>query len=122
MDYANISGWGKFPWSPSWGEICYFAYGHPTTEFHDDLYSTIEDNLKTSPSQKISQEDTENWLISKGQTKEIKWTTSGGVSQEETLMTYVRNRIHHSDNQDRPMYTAEQLKDSIERMIVLLKP
>ena len=119
---ARASGFGLLKWSPSWGEICYFAYGHPTTEFHDDLYSTIEDNLKTSPSQKISQEDTENWLISKGQTKEIKWTATGGTSQEETLMTYVRNRIHHSDNQDRPMYTPEQLKDSVERMIVLLKP
>ncbi|MDO8490375.1 MAG: AAA family ATPase [bacterium] len=118
---ARASGFGLLKWSPSWGEICYFAYGHSTTEFLDDLYSTIEDNLKTSPTQKISQEDTENWLVSKGQTKEIKWTATGGSSQEETLMTYVRNRIHHSDNQSRPIYTPEQLQESIERMVTLLK-
>lgn len=118
---AKDKGFGLLKWSPSWGEICYFAYNLPTTEFHDDLYSTIEDNLKTSTSPKISQDDTENWFISKNQTKEIKWINSTGGNIEETLMTYIRNRIHHGDNQSRPMYTPDQLKDSIERMINLIK-
>lgn len=117
---ARASGFGLLKWSPSWGEICYFAYDLSTAEFHDDLYSTIEDNLKTCPTQRISQEDTENWLISKGQTKEIKWTDSRGILQEETLMTYIRNRIHHSDNQNRPVYTPEQLKESTNRMVKIL--
>ncbi|MDP2649841.1 MAG: AAA family ATPase [bacterium] len=118
---AKDKGFGLLKWSPSWGEICYFAYNLPTTEFHDDLYSSIEDYLKTSPSQKISQDDTENWFILKSQTKEIKWINSSGITIEETLMTYIRNRIHHGDNQNRPMYSSGQLKDSIERMINLIK-
>ena len=118
---ARASGFGLLKWSPSWGEICYFAYELPTTEFHDDLYSSIEDKLKTTPSQKVSQDDTENWFVSKGQTKEIKWPDSIRGPQEETLMTYVRNRIHHPDNTARPMYSPEQLKDSIERMLALVK-
>lgn len=118
---ANDKGFGLLKWSPSWGEICYFAYDLPTVEFHDDLYSSIEDKLKTNPSQKISQEDTENWLVSKGQNKEIKWPDSVRGPQEETLMTYVRNKIHHPDNLARPIYTPEQLKESIDRMIGLLK-
>lgn len=117
---AKELGFGLLKWSPSWGEICYFAYDLPTPEFHDDLYSTIEDNLKTNPTQRISQDDVENWFVSKGQIKEISWTDASGISRQETLMTYLRNRIHHGDNQNRPAYSQAQLKDSVERMIIFL--
>ena len=60
-------------------------------------------------------------LSTKGQSKEIKWPDPVNGPTEETLMTFIRNRMHHGDNQNRPMYTPEQLKDSIERMITLLK-
>lgn len=118
---ARASGFGVLKWSPSWGEICYFAYGLPTVEFHDDLYSSVEDQLKTSSAQRISQEDVEGWFIGKGQIKEIKWPDPIRGPQEETLMTYVRNRVHHPDNNDRPSYTPEQLSDSISRMVGLLQ-
>lgn len=118
---ARASGFGVLKWSPSWGEICHFAYNLPTIEFHDDLYSSLEDKQKTSPSQRVSQDDTENWLISKGQTKEIKWPDPVVGPREETLMTYIRNRVHHPDNTNRPPYTPEQLKDSIERMVAILR-
>lgn len=120
IEDARSSEFGLLKWSPSWGEICYFSYDLPTIEFHDDLYSSIEDKLKTSSSQKISQDDIENWLVSKGQSKEIKWPDPVKGPQEETLMTYVRNRIHHPDNTARPMYKTEQLRESIKRMIALL--
>lgn len=113
---AKGKGFGLLKWSPSWGEICYFAYNLPTIEFHDDLYASLQDKNNTSG---ISA--TESWFVSKGQTKEIKWPDPVSGPTEETLMTFIRNRIHHGDNQSRPMYTSEQLKDSIERMIVLLK-
>jgi len=105
----------------TWGEICYFSYDLPTVEFHDDLYSTIEDKLKITPTQEISQVDVENWLGSNGQSKEIKWLSSVNGPQEETLMTYIRNRIHHPDNIERPKYSPEQLRESIKRMINLLE-
>ncbi len=118
---ARASGFGILKWSPSWGEICFFAYGLPTIEFHDDLYSSIEDLLKISSSQKVSQDDIENWFISKGQTKKIKWPDSVNGPREETLMTYVRNRIHHPDNIERPAHVPEQLRDSIELMVGFLR-
>lgn len=114
---ARSSEFGLLNWSPSWGEICYFSYDLPTIEFHDDLYASLQDKNRTE-----TIADTENWLIANGQSKEIKWTDNNGNPVEETLMTYIRNRIHHGDNQSRPMYTPEQLRDSIQRMIGLLKP
>lgn len=113
---ASSKGFGLLKWSPSWGEICYLAYRLPTIEFHNDLYGSIQDK---NGIYKIS--DTETWLISKGQVKEIKWPDQASGPNEETLMTFIRNRIHHPDNQQRPMYTPVQLEDSIERMIQLLK-
>lgn len=114
---ARSTGFGLLKWSPSWGEICYFAYDLPTTEFHDDLYASLQDNNATETIRA-----TEAWLVANGQTKEIKWSHPTSGQQEETLMTYIRNRIHHGDNLDRPMYTPEQLRDSIQRMVSLLRP
>ncbi|MFH0819785.1 MAG: AAA family ATPase [bacterium] len=113
---ARSSEFGLLNWSPSWGEICYFSYDLPTIEFHDDLYASLQDKNGTE-----SIAATETWLIANGQAKEIKWKDDKDIQQEETLMTYIRNRIHHGDNQNRPMYSPEQLRDSIARMITLLK-
>lgn len=113
---AKALGFGLLKWSPSWGEICYFAYNLATIEFHDDLYSALQDREG-----KEQLKDFESWLINKGQTKEISWNDATGVTHNETLMTYIRNRIHHGDNTNRPMYSPEQLKDSTQRMIALLK-
>ncbi|MGB9678234.1 MAG: ATP-dependent nuclease, partial [Candidatus Ratteibacteria bacterium] len=48
---------GLFPWSPSWGEINYFAYNHPTIEFHDELYGYLQEK-----SEKDKQSEFEEWL------------------------------------------------------------
>ncbi|MDD3190801.1 MAG: AAA family ATPase [Candidatus Pacebacteria bacterium] len=117
IEDARSSEFGLLKWSPSWGEICYFAYDLPTPEFHDDLYSSLQDQNGTE-----TIASAEAWLIANGQNKEIKWTDDKGNQVEETIMTYIRNRIHHNDNQNRPAYTVEQLRDSIQRMIDLLRP
>lgn len=113
---AKSKGFGLLKWSPSWGEINYFAYNLPTIEFHDDLYASLQDKNGTE-----TIAATETWLVSKGEAKEIKWSDPVKGPQEETLMTYIRNRVHHGDNQNRPVYKPEQLDDSIARMISLLK-
>lgn len=117
---AHSLGFGGLSWSPSWGEICYLAYELPTVEFHDDLYSTIEDRLRTGPSHRLSQDEVEQWFLNQGYTKEIHWADANGSLREETLMTYVRNRIHHPDNRNRPEYSLAQLQESIERMRSLI--
>ncbi|PIR69626.1 MAG: hypothetical protein COU47_01845 [Candidatus Niyogibacteria bacterium CG10_big_fil_rev_8_21_14_0_10_46_36] len=113
---AKDKWFGLLQWSPSWGEICYFAYNLPTNEFHDDLYASLQDKIGF---ERVC--DIEAWFTSNGQSKEIKWTDANGNIQEETLMTYIRNRIHHGDNQNRPLFTPKQLADSIKRMISLLR-
>jgi hypothetical protein len=114
---AKSKGFGLLKWSPSWGEICYFAYSLPTIEFHDDLYASLQDRENKEKVCEI-----EDWFVNtKSFTKEIGWAGPTNGLYKETLMTYIRNRIHHGDNQNRPMYTPEQLKNSIENMINLIK-
>ena len=124
---AQEKGFGLLKWSPSWGEICYFAYGLPSVEFHDDLYSTIEDSLKTNPGDKVSQADFEKHIrtkipdiINKNKNK-VKWSNGSNNLIEETIMTFVRNSIHHPDNKYRPEASPEQIKDSIDIMLGLIK-
>jgi hypothetical protein len=121
VEDAHSLDFGHLGWSPSWGEICYLAYDLPTTEFHDDLYSSLEDEFRSSPHKKSSQEDFDNWLVFRGVPRDRRWTDSGGRVREETLPTWIRNRIHHPDNRDRPAHTEEQLTQSIEMMRQLMK-
>jgi predicted ATP-dependent endonuclease of OLD family len=119
---AHELGFGYLGWSPSWGEICYLAYDLPTTEFHNDLYGSLEEKFNRGTSGNTRQADFDNWLVGQGHHKEIKWTNAQGASTDESLMTYVRNRIHHPENAHRPEYTNEQLRKSIELMCKLIRP
>ena len=40
--------------------------------------------------------------------------------QQKTLQTYIRNSIHHPENQNNVPYTAEELTQSIEQMLLLI--
>ncbi len=108
--------WSVLPWGPTLGEITFQAFGLPTVEFHCDLYGALQ-------SQKASGEikEIEKWFLIQGQTKEISWNDSKtGSPWTETLMTYIRNKVHHPDNADRPDFSEEQLEDSINRMLNLI--
>lgn len=120
---AHALGFGHLKWSPSWGEICYLAYDLPTVEFLDDLYSTVEDGLKVNPWDRVSQDDVEQWLIERGESFEKQWRNGKtGAVKDETLITYVRNSVHHPDNPARPGYTQAELRESIRRLCAHLKP
>ncbi|WP_202330636.1 ATP-dependent nuclease [Mesorhizobium sp. L-8-3] len=122
VEDAHSAGFGYLQWSPSWGEISYLAYDLPTVEFHDDLYCSLEDRFRSSPVKKTSQADFDQWLVDQGHPREIRWVDANGAQREETLMTYVRNRIHHPENRHRPEHSEEQLAESIKRMCQLIRP
>lgn len=92
---------GLFPWSPSWGEINYHAFGMPTVEFHNELYGYVQER-----SGKFLIDDFDTFLVSEGLAKKSKWVKlRNGKEQPEremTLPTYVRNSIHHPENTSNP--------------------
>lgn len=109
-----------FPWSPSWGEINYFAYNLATIEFHNELYGYLQDKNAI-----YKQEELDNYFSSLSIEKNKKWirVTKDGSLQEETvtLPTYIRNVIHHPENTNNTQYSYEELQSSIGLMLNLLK-
>ncbi len=108
-----------FPWSPSWGEITFFAYDLPTIEFHDELYGYLQEMTG-----KFNQDEFDDYL---NIPKEKDWTPerdgSPCKSKKVTLQTFIRNKIHHPENSTMKSinFTAEELKESIKQMIELIK-
>lgn len=111
---------GLFPWSPSWGEINFYAYGLPTVEFHNELYGYIQETQR-----KESIGSLEEYFESKGTVKSKKWKElrNGQLTPEKdvTLMTFIRHAIHHPENVYNGYYTQDELNDSATKMIEILK-
>ncbi|PJA05417.1 MAG: hypothetical protein COX71_06785 [Flavobacteriales bacterium CG_4_10_14_0_2_um_filter_35_18] len=67
----------------------------------------------------------EAFFIGKGQTKTKQWKRlhNGQVGNpyDVTLMTYIRNTIHHLDNINNLPYTETELDNSIKIMINILQ-
>lgn len=112
-----------FPWSPTWGEINFRAYDLPTVDFHNELYGYLQDRSKRHSESKF-----EEWLSgSKGIDKSKTWIReSDGMSKKPyavTLMTFIRNHIHHPENLTMRLntYTNKDLSNSINKMISLIE-
>ncbi len=119
LNYANINGWGKFPWSPSWGEINYHAYGLATIEFHNELYGFIQETT-----QNFTINNMDNYLLQRGSIQNKSWIRMRNGNPEPpentTLPTYIRNSIHHPENNANPPFNVTELGSSIQQLINLL--
>ena len=112
-----------FPWSPSWGEICYKAYNLPTIEFHNELYGQLQ-----ALSTRYTEKDFEKWLGENSVEKSIKWIREekgkplNNNGNMVTLQTYIRNKIHHPENltMAKEKISTEQMMKSIQTMVDLL--
>jgi hypothetical protein len=109
-----------FSWSPSWGEINYFAYNLPTIEFHNELYGELQERTN-----KYKQNEFEDLLKNCGLSLSKTWNKrkqDGNIEAVRvTLMTYIRNHIHHPENQHNARFTDEELKESISEMLELTR-
>lgn len=122
IDEISFSN-GLFPWSPSWGEINYFAYNYMTTEFHDELYGFIQE--KTNCFFESDMDD----LLEKtyGIPKDRQWTPEkSGVAQVKknvTLPVFIRNKIHHPENKTMQSFNfcGSELHQSITHLISIAK-
>lgn len=112
-----------FPWSPSWGEINYLAYGYETIEFHDELYGYIQEKTLKFAAKDFDEFLHQNFKI----TKSKHWTRekdgSPGNVEDVTLQTFIRHKIHHPENKTMQSsnYTNDELRTSIDQMIEVLK-
>lgn len=100
----------------------YKIFEVPTTELHNELYGVLQEQSGC-----YREIEFEKWLMQKGLCQSKKWIRrleNGTVRNDPaTLQTYVRNFIHHPENQLNPAgYTPAELKQSIDEMLHLLYP
>lgn len=125
---ARDKNWGLFPWSPSWGEINYFAYDMPTVEFHNELYGYLQSELQDVFNKNINKhhyigedQDHENEDAQKDCDYCNKyWNDDRKEFEYVSLSKYIRNLNHHPENTQNSNYTDEELTASIETMINLI--
>ena len=114
-------GEGVLPYVSS-NEINHLAFGLATTEYHDELYGHIQE-----AQQKYAENDMITYLNSKGQANVKQWNPEkNGVpigSKNVPLQVFIRNKIHHPENKtmQAASYSAAELKQSIEEMIVIIR-
>ena len=110
--------------SPTWGEINWFAYNLPTVDFHNELYGFLQSKAIDEHENNSTEANFDQWLNSKGIEVNKQWIKEiRGVAQapqNRTLQTFIRNSIHHPENEHNEKYTNEELKLSIQQMIDLL--
>lgn len=131
---ARHKEWGLFDWSPSWGEINFFAYNLPTIEFHDELYGYLHEKYisdaadKDEAKERSLQENFDSYLKTKiTELPTKKWIKEyGGTIGDErdfTLATFIRNKVHHPENStmQRDNFSMEELGMSTNALVRLAK-
>ncbi len=113
-------------YTPSTNLINYLVYNIYDELLHIELYSLLQIREKRSKIKSSKKEmNIETWFLdTNGGCLEIyktfNNTDNNNQETEETLPTWIRNRIHHSDNNSRGKFTKDELKTSIDIMIKLL--
>lgn len=91
---------------PSLNEVNYIAYGEASVEYHNELYGFLE-----------YQQWLDDYKEGRPQRPYIRLNKNGQTVQENIeLSGYIRNLIHHPENQNNPRYTLDELKQSIKDM------
>jgi AAA15 family ATPase/GTPase len=129
IEVVNVrdNNWGIFGrFSPTWGEINWYAYDLPTVEFHNELYGFLQAKAIDEDERNYYEENFDAWLKDKLKISQSKtWIKIKPDNSTEnvnrTLQTYIRNSIHHPENTKNNKYTDEELRKSIQEMISFIK-
>ncbi|CUL32553.1 TPA: AAA family ATPase [Listeria monocytogenes] len=130
-----------FRFSPTWGEINYYAFGVCSVEFHNELFGYLQEKYNKTQLEKLLENDTpvnqlrkkinkltnenafDEYLVEKGFEQNIKYIRiqSDGKTCEQmkTLPMFIRNIIHHPENKYNK-YIEEQLAESTKKMIEII--
>ena len=110
---------------PSINEANYNAFEDISEEFHNELYGYLQAKAIEEDTNNERENPFDEWLVAKGCNKSKDWIRiKDGIpkpAEKKTLQTYIRNLIHHPENKNNSKYTKEELKNSIEKMISIIK-
>lgn len=107
----------------SLNEINYLAFKEISVEYHNELYGKLQSEaIKEGEKSKEhcdygKEKAFDQWLSTKGSDKNKDYKRcDNNSSYKVTLQTYIRNLIHHPENNLNDKYSEQELADSIEKM------
>ena len=106
--------------APSLGEITYFAFGIPSAEFHDELWGELHCRIDPGSESGLNRVLNEKYGFDYKKTW-IREGKKGQKSESATIPYYIRNSSHHPENRLNDPYTDNELAESTENLIAVLK-
>lgn len=119
---TGLNLFGDF--SPTWGEINFYAFGVPTIELHDELYGRLQEKAIIENDKNKEQKEFDKWLEQKGISRNRIYYHKSSNKEHNystTLPTYIRNIVHHPENTKNKKYTNNELRESIELLVEVYK-
>ena len=115
-----------FDYSPTWGEISWYAYNMPTIEFHNELFSLLQELYKQNSISAVDSRIQQSFDEMHEQPALYTWirkTKQRDVSEPNRTLAYcVRNAIHHPENHSMGQgFVEEHLEESISDMLRVIK-
>lgn len=105
---------------PTWGEINYRAFGVYSVEFHNELFGYVQRHLEAQKDdgKPAGTKEIGKFLEQHGVPIDKTWVrTPSRKSSDVTLPMFVRNSIHHPENQENDSVTEAELRQSIEYLV-----
>ena len=110
--------------SPTISEVNYCIFNMPNIEYHNELYGYLQSKA-IDEDEKYSQEKKfDTWLTNKGLCQNRTWINdkNGNLTPcQRTIQTFIRNKIHHPENQRNNPFTEIELRQSIQEMIDIIE-
>jgi len=110
---------------PSLNEVNYIAFNDIGIEYHNELYGFLQSKAMDDDNSNSKEEAFDNWLVSKGCAKNKSWVkiSQGNIKPpvNHTIQTYIRDCIHHPENDKNAPFTDEELNNSILQMTDIIK-
>lgn len=108
---------------PTWSEINYRAFEICSNDFHNELYGYIQQHIETQNADgKFATEgEIDTYLQNTGIPKTKTWVRTQQIQYPVTLPVYVRNAIHHPENESNPPPSEDELRESTKSLVTAVE-
>ncbi len=108
---------------PTWGEINYRAFKVCSNDFHNELYGYVQRHVEAQKSddRSATEKQVNCFLEREGMKKTKTWSRNPSFSYQTTLSVYVRNAIHHPENNLNAAVTADELIESTKSLVAIVE-
>lgn len=108
---------------PTWGEINYRAFNVCSNEFHNELYGYVQHHLELQKGDGkfAKEEEVDAYLAGEGLQRNRVWIRTLTKKYKTTLPVFVRNSIHHPENNLNDEVTEMELRESTEALVSIVE-